>query len=57
MMSLRASKYRLSKRQVVDWMQDVYGLSLSLWSVSNAKRHVSASLEGIHASISFETCG
>ena len=45
------SKYRLSKRLVTQLMKDVYGVPISLGSVSNAEERVSHSLEQIYVDI------
>lgn len=44
-MSLMRTKYRLSKRQVKELLSDIYGVSISLGSVSNAEGRTSMALE------------
>lgn len=51
LMSLFRSKYRLSKRQVKQLMQDLYGLPISLGSVSNAEARVSEAIKNAHEEV------
>ena len=51
MVSLLTSKYRLSKRLVKSWFQDVYKMPICIGSVSNAENTVSKSLKTIHEAV------
>jgi transposase len=51
MLSLLTSKYRLSKRLVQSWFQDVYQMPICLGSVSNVEQTVSQSLKVIHEEV------
>lgn len=51
LMSLLRSKYRLSKRQVQQLMQDLYSLPISLGSVSNAEARVSEAIKIAHEEV------
>lgn len=51
MVSLLTSKYRLSKRLVQCWFQDVYQMPICLGSVSNVEHTVSQSLKPIHEEV------
>lgn len=51
MLSLLTSKYRLSKRLVQSWFQDVYQMPICLGSVSNVEHTVSKSLKLIHEEV------
>jgi len=51
MLSLLTSKYRLSKRLVQSWFQDVYQMPICLGSVSNVEQTVSQSLKLIHEEV------
>ena len=51
MLSLLTSKYRLSKRLIQSWFQDVYQMPICLGSVSNVERTVSQSLKLIHEEV------
>jgi len=51
MLSLLTSKYRLSKRLVQSWFQDVYQMPIALGSVSNVEQTVSQSLKAIHEEV------
>lgn len=51
MISLLTSKYRLSKRLVQAWFNDVYKMPISLGSVSNIEHTVSQALKPIHEEI------
>lgn len=51
MASLLTSKYRLSKRLVQSWFQDVYRMPICLGSVSNVEGTVSQSLKLVHEEV------
>jgi transposase len=51
MVSLLTSKYRLSKRLVQAWFQDVYKMPICLGSVSNIEHTVNQSLKVIHEEV------
>jgi transposase len=51
MLSLLTSKYRLSKRLVQSWFQDVYQMPICLGSVSNVEQTISQSLKLIHEEV------
>lgn len=51
MLGLLTSKYRLSKRLVQCWFQDVYQMPMCLGSVSKVEQTVSQSLKMIHEEI------
>jgi len=51
MASLLTSKYRLSKRLVQSWFQDVYQMPICLGSVSNVEGTVSQSLKPVHEEV------
>ena len=51
MVSLLSSKYRLSKRLVKQWFYDVYGMPMSVGSVSNIEETVSQSLAPAHQEV------
>lgn len=51
LVSLLTSKYRMSKRQVQDWFNDIYKMPISLGSVSNIEGTSSLALETVHVEI------
>lgn len=51
MLSLLTSKYRLSKRLVQSWFQDVYQMPICLGSVSNVEHTISKSLKSVHEEV------
>lgn len=51
MVSLLTSKYRLSKRLVQMWFQDIYQMPICLGSVSNVEDTVSQSLKPVHEAV------
>lgn len=52
LMSLLRSKYRISLRQVKQLMQDLYGMPISLGSISNAEARVSEAIKSAHEEVS-----
>jgi transposase len=51
MASLLTSRYRLSKRLVQSWFQDVYQMPICLGSVSNVEGTVSQALKSVHEEV------
>lgn len=51
LIALMTSKFRLSKRLVVDFLQQTFGLPISLGTVSNTEDIVSKSLDNFYSSV------
>lgn len=54
LIGLMTSKFRLSKRLVVDFFKETFGLPISLGTISNTEAIVSKSLSGFYSSIETE---